>query len=461
MSGKVVYGNTTTGILKGKFKKGNYKFKVRFGTNKKEITDYGLKNYSAMYYFDSDEEAIESFKEYQEGKRKEYEQNKQEYETEQKELLGKNLNKNANNSHKDLTLKKYVYFESEDEKGLFYSNIPLKDDGEKYAKNTIKGMVEQLKTLSDEKYKKFNTKRLLEFDKEDAENFIRELRNRDIANATLDKYLRTLKVVFNSLETELQLRKEGTNPFTGVKVGSVGKRDKTSLNAITEYDVVKEELLKKASDKEKDYIFYLIALTSMMRRGEIAALRWEDIDFKNNVIKIEGVLEANEFSGGVSYKPSTKNGEKRITIMVSEVADLLQKLKIRQGNRNLWKDTSAKYHNLVFKKKDDTPYSLKHWSDGWRDFRSSLLKREVISKQTTLHDLRGSGITYHLLTLHTPVNVVANMVGHEDVSITLNVYGNAEEESVYQLARDMNKSSNVKVNNKKIFKNRVFRLKSK
>lgn len=457
MSEKVIYGNTTTGILKGKFKKGNYKFKVRFGTNKKDVTDYGLKNYSSMYYFDSDEEAIKAFKEYQDGKRKEYEQKKLEYESEQRELLGKNLNKNANNSHKDLTLKEYVYFKSEAEKGLFYSNIPLKDDGEEYARNTIKGMVEQLKTLSDEKYKKFNTKRLLEFDNEDAEAYIRELRKRGIANTTLDKYLRTLKVVFYSLETELQLRKEKTNPFFGIKVGSVGKRDKTSLNALTEYDVVKDELLKEAKKykgKNKEAIFYLLALTSMMRRGEICALEWENIDFKNNIIKINGVLEANEFGGGVSYKPCTKSGDKRITIMTTEVAQLLETMKAKQGNRSKWKDSDGNYHNLVFRKIDDRPLGLKHWSDEWRSIRNNLLREQKIGKQTTLHDLRGSGITYHLLVLHTPVNIVAKVVGHEDVSITLNVYANAEEESVYQLARDINKGSN-----KKVLKNKVFRLK--
>src|SRR3954447_13154856 len=77
-------------------------------------------------------------------------------------------------------------------------------------------------------------------------------------------------------------------------------------------------LVRAASD-EQDSAIFLVAAFAGLRRGEICALRWRDVDFVRRAIRVE----TSVVHGRVG---STKGGRGRAVPMVREVAEILARL---------------------------------------------------------------------------------------------------------------------------------------
>ena len=77
--------------------------------------------------------------------------------------------------------------------------------------------------------------------------------------------------------------------------------------------------LVRAADSEQDAAIYLTAAFTGLRRGELLALRWRDIDFAGSVIRVRA-----SFAGGALTTP--KSGRVRSVPMASQVAQMLAQL---------------------------------------------------------------------------------------------------------------------------------------
>ena len=97
-----------------------------------------------------------------------------------------------------------------------------------------------------------------------------------------------------------------------------------------------ERALRAAEDRQ-DAAIYLTAALSGLRRGELLALRWEDVDFEQSSIRVFEGYSANR-----AGKP--KSRKSRTLPMVDKVADALSDLKKRS-------DHTAK-GDLVFVSRD-------------------------------------------------------------------------------------------------------------
>src|SRR5204862_999038 len=83
----------------------------------------------------------------------------------------------------------------------------------------------------------------------------------------------------------------------------------------------REELdsLVAAAASEQDAAIYLTAALTGLRRGELVALRWRDVDFAGSAIRVR-----SSFAGGALTTP--KSGKVRSVPMAPEVASALAKL---------------------------------------------------------------------------------------------------------------------------------------
>ena len=66
--------------------------------------------------------------------------------------------------------------------------------------------------------------------------------------------------------------------------------------------------------------FLMIALHTGMRRGEIVALRWEDIDFKKKIIHVRHNAVIRETSTTISEELKTKAGRRDLPL--SEILEM-------------------------------------------------------------------------------------------------------------------------------------------
>src|SRR5262249_33637695 len=112
------------------------------------------------------------------------------------------------------------------------------------------------------------------------------------------------------------------------------------------------------------YPVVVIGLATGMRRGEIVALRWSDIDLDAGKIRVARSLE--ETKAGVTFKePKTKAGRRSVGISPSVVAELRFYRRQQQENRLTLGLGKAAPNDLAFPRPDGSPWPPDRLSSNW------------------------------------------------------------------------------------------------
>jgi integrase len=189
--------------------------------------------------------------------------------------------------------------------------------------------------------------------------------------------------------------------------------------ASTEIEIIREDEIKTVLQKLRGRSMYMIAtlgLATGMRRGELLALRWQDIDLDAGKLRVERSLEQTK--AGLRFKaPKTKHGRRTITIPPSIVAELRQHWKEQQERRLALGTGKAPADALVFPTWWDfatrSPNALtKEWSVAMAEAGMSA----------SLHSLRHTHAS-SLIAAGVDVLTISRRLGHATPSITLGIYG--------------------------------------
>jgi integrase len=158
-----------------------------------------------------------------------------------------------------------------------------------------------------------------------------------------------------------------------------------------------------------------------MRRGELLALQWGDIDLDRGTLRIERSVEETR-AGGLRLKaPKTKRGRRGITLPAEAVAVLrahkvnLLQLRLVLGLGNIAAET------LVFGGAEGKLLSPNNVTRAWhRACRANGLP--AVSFQS-LRQAHASA----LIRSHVDVLTVSRRLGHSKPHVTLDVYGHLIE----------------------------------
>jgi integrase len=71
-----------------------------------------------------------------------------------------------------------------------------------------------------------------------------------------------------------------------------------------------------AAKESVNYPVYVVAIYTGMRRGEILGQRWQDIDFKNNLIYVRQSLQV-ERGVGLTFKEPKSGKSRSISIITN------------------------------------------------------------------------------------------------------------------------------------------------
>lgn len=162
------------------------------------------------------------------------------------------------------------------------------------------------------------------------------------------------------------------------------------------------------------YLPILLLVTVGLRRGELLALRWSDIDFDRNLLKVRNNMVCGE-NGYIIKSPKSEAGIRDIHIG-DDVANALK------SAREQYLRDKAKYGkgfqdlNFIIRQNDGSPISPNAMTRKWRRFIESNDLPSI-----RLHDLRHSNATA-LIQAGVSPKVVQQRLGHADVNITLNTY---------------------------------------
>lgn len=172
--------------------------------------------------------------------------------------------------------------------------------------------------------------------------------------------------------------------------------------------------LASIEGNRNEALFRLLAMTGM-RRGEVVALRWSDVDLAHHRLTVNqsaSVIRGEE----VVDTPKTRRS-RRVIDLDPDTVTLLKQHRARQREFFLMVGVTATASDRVFTNEVGDP--LRPASVG-QAFRRLVGAAGV--PVIRLHDLRHTHAS-HLLMAGVNVKVVSDRLGHASVSFTLDTYG--------------------------------------
>ena len=246
---------------------------------------------------------------------------------------------------------------------------------------------------------------------------------RKVTKEMIKEFLSTQKVLSESIiKKNVQMVKRAfakahadnliiENPFLIDKElktpkSTIPKKDVKAFSVDDQKKLVKELMEDKITQK----IPILLSLYTLMRSGEILALRKTDIDLKNKVIKVRRTMtRGTDGRGKIGNKTKTYTSSRDVTI--SPDVEILINVALDEYVENP--------EQLLFCNKDGQPYSTQALNSCFKRF----CEKHNIDKgyNVNFHQLRHTGIT-RLIEVGTPAEIVQKKAGHKDITTTMNIY---------------------------------------
>lgn len=223
---------------------------------------------------------------------------------------------------------------------------------------------------------------------------------------------RTVRYIHTIIHACLeQARREGKimiNPADSVKL----PKDSAKEHRFLDTDQV-TKLLKAAQDSHY-FTAYFLALNTGLRRGELLALRWKDIDLSESMVKVCGGLVRTK--DGLKFQEPKTKFSNRVIGIGPKVVQVLKTHKKEQNENRLAVGQAYQDQDLVFCNELGQPLDPRAIT---RHFER-LLKKAGLEK-INFHGLRHTFATLSLQEGTDP-RTTQEALGHHKVAFTLDVY---------------------------------------
>jgi integrase len=186
----------------------------------------------------------------------------------------------------------------------------------------------------------------------------------------------------------------------------------------TELEILSPEQLKAALASLRSPEIRTIAdvaLGTGLRRGELLALRWQDVNLDGGVLRVEQAIEQTKRGGVVFKAPKTRHGRRAVSLAPATVAVLREHWRTQQEQRLALGVGKAPPDGFVFANWDGAVRSP-HWlTQAWRKAMAAA------GLTATFHSLRHTHAST-LIAAGLDVLSISRRLGHGSPVITLGVY---------------------------------------
>lgn len=236
-----------------------------------------------------------------------------------------------------------------------------------------------------------------------------------VSPKSLKNYIMLLNVLFKTA-IQLNIIPKGSNPTMDVV------KPKLRKNQIEAYNLEEFNLILKLAETDNNPDIKLIlnlALLSGIRRGEMAALKWSDINFKEKYIYIHEcriVLEKQEYT----KPPKTDSGIRKIYVP-DRLINILKEYHCRYMMNQL--KYAGDFHDkgYVVSKPNGDPFSPQGISNNYARF---MKRHKDKIRYLKFHGLRHTYASVLIEQGENPKTVQHNL-GHADVALTLQIYSHS------------------------------------
>jgi integrase len=201
---------------------------------------------------------------------------------------------------------------------------------------------------------------------------------------------------------------------------AITRLPKVERQPITTLTAAQSRTLLDAIRHTTTYWLVLIALATGMRRGEILALRWGNLDLDRGVVRVVESLEHTR-QGGLRFKSTKTDRARRAVTLPRFALDELRRWKPAQATQLLALGVKQGPKTLVCARQDGEPKqpeSLTH------EFTYLIAKAGV--PKVRFHDLRHSHAT-QLLAEGVHPKIVQERLGHSTITVTMDLYSHVSD----------------------------------
>jgi integrase len=188
---------------------------------------------------------------------------------------------------------------------------------------------------------------------------------------------------------------------------------KTTRAPMQTYDLNETAALIEAMRPTRMFVPALLAVLCGMRRGEVTALRWRNVDLE--VGRLSVMESAEQIGSTVRYK-QPKNGKGRTLALPRFLVAELKAHRARQAEELLKVGERLSDETFVVAQADGSPLQPDSITQDWfRKIEGTSLPR------IRFHDLRHAHAT-HMLASGVNPKVASERLGHSRIGITLDLY---------------------------------------
>ncbi len=287
---------------------------------------------------------------------------------------------------------------------LMKANLQLKYDTNLISDSQYVRVTETIKSIEKSS---IAFEKIDEISSDDIQDFLNS--KKSLSNSSINKIFDQFKQAYNYAINQGYISK---NPMVNViKPKSDKETKKVRALTVKEQQQFTDWLIKQNVKNFPYKNIYLIQMYVGLRIGEVLALQTSDINLRLKKINVNKTLTKN-LKGKVVMGKTTKtySGLRNVPIPYSLYPYILEQIEIAKKNRD-------NPENLLFKPEEKQYTSLRDVNDVLK----TVLKYTLGITDITTHSLRHTYGTRCIEAGMQPV-VLQRLMGHKDISVTLNTY---------------------------------------
>lgn len=236
----------------------------------------------------------------------------------------------------------------------------------------------------------FDNVYLKEIQPKDVTAYLKRLSTVYKSQKTLEKHKLVLNLIFKYAIEQGDIQ---YNPCSSAKLPKGLQKKKRS--SASEKD---EKIIKERTDL---WLFPFFALYSGMRKGEILALQWKDVDLDAELIDVHKSVEHDGDRPGI--KSTKTEAGTRYVPLLKPLKEQLILMKDRSPEKYVFSDDGSK------------PLTTRRYNTLWKHYK------ETTGISCTAHQLRHSFATIAFENEIDP-KVIQEILGHKQLSTTMDIY---------------------------------------
>ena len=217
---------------------------------------------------------------------------------------------------------------------------------------------------------------------------------------------------------------------------------KTERGTMVTYDLAQTADLIDATRGTRMTITVILAVLCGLRRGEIAALRWRNVNL--DAAQLAVTESAEQTKAGVRYK-KPKSGKGRTVALSARVVNELRGHRVQQAQELLRLGVPLTDDTFVVAQADGSSLQPRTITHQWHQ----LLANNKTLPRIRFHDLRHAHAT-HMLSSGVHPKIASERLGHSKVGITLDLYSHVmpgmQEDAAARVDRDLEDVINRRTN---------------